>query len=321
MRIRGCCAGFLVATLLLLSIGCQHNKPRPAEITIGTFSRAIDYSPYYVARHFGWFEAAPELKGIKINYQEFNDRGAISSAIESGKLQAIFAAEPPIILTLAQGDNVRIVEVSCTLQQEVVVRTRLPIYTVSDLRNHTVAVLLGTSSHYGLLKILHSANLQPPHDVQIRYMGPDEAKAAFESGQIDGWAVWPPFVEQQEVSGWGRVITGGDAVINSVMAVPTALLQNNEDIVRGMVNVIQKSKEWIRGHPEEAQNIVASELGLDMQVVKTAWGKHDWGAHLTQAVLLDIQQKADFLAAENLTRNSTKVNVQQDLVDLRYTPK
>ena len=312
-------AWLLVIFCFTLS-GCQHSNPT-REITIGTFSRAIDYSPYYVAKHFGWFESAPELKGISIKYEEFNDRDAISSALERGQLQAIFAAEPPLILTLAQGNDIRIVEVSCTLQQEIVVRSTLPIHTVADLRNRSVAVLLGTSSHYGLLKILRTANLTPPHDVQVRFMGPDEAKVAFESGQIDGWAVWPPFVEQQEVSGRGRVITGGDAVINSVMAVPGGLLRDHEQIAHGMVNVIQKSKEWIRSHPEEAQNIVASELGIDMQVVRTAWGKHDWGAHLTEPILIDIQQKADFLADENLTRNDMRVNVKHDLTDLRYTPR
>jgi sulfonate transport system substrate-binding protein len=315
------CVGVLLVILFILNAGCKHANPKLTDVAIGTFSRAIDYSPYYVARHFGWFEGAPELKPTTIKYQEFNDRDAISSALESGKLQAIFAAEPPIILTLAQGNGLRIVEVSCTLQQEIVVRSSLPVYTVSDLRHRSVAVLLGTSSHYGLLKILRTANLAPPHDVEVRFMGPDEAKAAFESGRIDAWAVWPPFVEQQEVSGRGRVITGGDAVINSVMAVPTSLLSDNQQIASAMVRVVQKAKDWIRSHPEEAQNIVASELGIDMQVVKTAWGKHDWGAHLTEPVLTDIQNKADFLADEKLTRNSMRINVKGNLVDLRYTPK
>jgi sulfonate transport system substrate-binding protein len=320
MRNKNYIRGLLVILPLLIS-GCWRAKPSPTEITIGTFSRAIDYSPYYVAKHFGWFEGAPELKGITVSYREFNDRNAISSALELDKLQAIFAAEPPIILTRAQGNDVRIVEISCTLQQEIVVRTKLPVYTVANLRNHSVAVLLGTSSHYGLLKILRTANLTVPRDVQVRFMGPDEAKAAFESGQIDAWAVWPPFVEQQQVSGRGRVITGGDAVINSVMAVPTSLLKDNEQTVRGMVRVIQKSKDWIRSHPEEAQNIVAAELGIDLQVVKTAWGKHDWGAHLTEPVLEDIQEKANFLADQKLTRNNVKVDVARDLADLRYTPR
>jgi sulfonate transport system substrate-binding protein len=301
--------------------GCHDHSSSPSQITIGTFSHAIDYSPFYVAKHFGWFEAAPELHGIKINYKEFNDRAEISAAIQSGQLDAIFAAEPPIILTSAQGNDIRIVEDSCTLQQEIVVRSSLPIHSVVDLRHRTIAVLLGTSSHYGLFKILRAAHLDPDKDVQIRYMGPDEARAAFESGQIDAWAVWPPFVEQEEVSGAGRVLTGGDAVINSVMAIPEDVLIKDEPIARAMVTVIQQSKEWIRKHPDEAENVVASELRLNLSVIQAAWGKHDWSAHLTDPVLSDIQQKADFLAEQKLTRNNKDVQVRRDLVDLRYTLK
>ena len=35
-------------------------------------------------------------------------------------------------------------------------------------------------------------------DVEIVDMTPLDAKIAFETGKVDAWAVWPPFVEQQE---------------------------------------------------------------------------------------------------------------------------
>jgi sulfonate transport system substrate-binding protein len=311
----------LLTGMLLYLPGCHRRPAPPSEITIATFSHAIDYSPFYVAKHFGWFEGSPELKGIRVRYRELNDRAEISSAIEKHQLQAVFAAEPPVILTSAQGERLKITEISCTLQQEVVVRSRLPIYSVPDLRHHSIAVLLGTSSHYGLLKILRSAQLDPDRDVKLLYMSPDEARAAFESGRIDAWAVWPPFVEQEEVSGRGRVLTGGDAVINSVMAVPQYVLENNEPVARAMVQVIQRSKDWIRGHPEESENVVASELGLDMSVVQVAWGKHDWSAHLTPAIMKDIQQKANFLSDEHLTRNDARIDIKRELIDARYSPK
>jgi len=308
-------------TLSLLASSCN-GRPGLTKnaITIGTFSKAIDYSPFYVAKHFRWFENSPELKGITIGYAEFNDRPTISAAFDKGELDALFAAEPPVIICRAQNNDIRIVEASCTLQQEVVVRSDLPILSIADLRDKRIAVLQGTSSHYGLLKILKSAGLSPK-DVDIKFMGPDQAKVAFETKQIDAWAVWPPFVEQQQVSGKGRVLTGGDAVIQSIMAIPTSLLTNNEQIAKGLVSVIQQSKKWITEHPEEAQNIVANELGIDIQVVKTAWSKHRWDSHLTDDVVNDIQEKARFLATEQTTRLGKELDVRKELVDLRFTSR
>lgn len=312
----------VIATLIFnfASCGGRDSGQQKSSVTIGTFSKAIDYSPFYVAKHFKWFEDSPELKGMSVKYTEFTDRPSISAAFEKGDLDALFAAEPPVIITRAQNNDIRICDISCTLQQEVLVRNELPILSVADLRGKKIAVLQGTSSHYGLLKILRSVNLNPT-DVDIRFMGPDEAKVAFETKQIDGWAVWPPFVEQQQVNGRGKVLTGGDAVIQSIMAVPTPLLTKNEAIARGIDNAIQQSKKWITEHPEEAQSIVANELGIDIQVVKTAWGKHKWDARLSDDVIADIQEKANFLAQEHATRIDTPVNVRNDLIDLRFTKK
>lgn len=311
----------LTSILLLEFTGCNgKGSGNKTTLNIGTFSKAIDYSPFYVAKHFKWFEDSPNLKGITIQYTEFNDRPTISAAFDKGSLDALFAAEPPAIICRAQNNDIRIVEVSCTLQQEVVVRADLPILSIGDLRGKKIAVLPGTSSHYGLLKILKSTKLTPA-DVNIIFMGPDQAKVAFETKQIDGWAVWPPFVEQQQVNGKGRVLTGGDAVIQSIMAVPTPLISSNEVIARALVNTIQQAKKWITEHPEEAQGIVANELGIDIQVVKTAWGKHKWDACLTDDVISDIQEKASFLATEKTTRLDKELDVRNDLIDDRFSIK
>ena len=311
---------FAVMVVGILYFGGSCKAPsgqRPTSLTLGTFSKAIDYSPFYVARHFKWFEANPRLKGIAIKYTEFNDRPTISAAFDKGDLDALFAAEPPAIICRSQGNDIRIVEDSCTLQQEIVVRTALPIVSIGDLRGRRIGVLQGTSSHYGLLKILKTAHLGPS-DVDLRFMGPDEAKTAFETGRLDAWAVWPPFVEQQQVSGRGRVLTGGDAVIQSIMVVPASLISKQEAIARALVGVIRQSKKWINENPEEAQGIVANELRIDIQVVRTAWGKHKWDARLTDDVVADIQAKAAFLAAADATRGAA-LDVRKDLIDSRFS--
>ena len=174
----------VLIVILLLSSAC--NKPQetsappatpPAgpKLVIGSFSRAIDYSPLYVVRHFRWLESSPALKGVTVEYREFDSRPAISSAFDGGSLDVLFAAEAPIIICRAQGNDVRLIANSCTLQQEIVVRSDLPINSVPDLRGRSVAVLAGTSSHYGLLKILQQAGLSPT-SVTIENMTPPKRR-------------------------------------------------------------------------------------------------------------------------------------------------
>src|SRR5580765_5314781 len=89
-----------------------NGSSKPKEITIGTFSKALGNSPYYIAKHFRWFEDDPNLKDIVINYKEYNDRPSISDAFSRGDLQILFSGDAPAILNRAQGNDVRLIDVS-----------------------------------------------------------------------------------------------------------------------------------------------------------------------------------------------------------------
>jgi sulfonate transport system substrate-binding protein len=168
------------------------------------------------------------------------------------------------------------------------------------------------------LSILKANGLKP-EDVIIQDVPPPTAQAAFQSGGIDAWAVWPPFVEEQEIGGKGLVLKGGDAVIQSIMVEPTALITDQRAIAQALIAAIQRSKDWIQANPEEAQSIVSKELKIDPQIVKLAWPKHNWAATLTEPVIVDIEAKAKFLSEQkDLVRNNQIVNVRTDLVDTDF---
>jgi sulfonate transport system substrate-binding protein len=304
--------GLVAAGALFLALRGR-GEAGPHTIHLGTFSKALGNTPYHVAKHFHWFEQEPALKHHAFAYQEFNDRPAISDAFAAGSLQVLFSGDAPAILCRAQGSDFRIACVTSNAEQEILVRSGLPIKQVEDLRGHSLAVLQGTSSQYALLKILQAHHLSD-RDLQIRYMTPPEARTAFEAAQIDTWAVWAPFVEQQEVTGTGRVVRGSRALINSVMSVSTDLIDNHRPDVDALVSVINRAKKWIDAHPREAQEIAASELGLDIKVVQTAWPKFNWASTLDAEVLADLQEKDTFLAQQDKTRDSRRLDVRRELI-------
>jgi sulfonate transport system substrate-binding protein len=320
----------LVFAILILAMAgaalyvwsCRHTNnnggSRPKVITIGTFSKALGNAPYYIARNFRWFEEDPSLKDVTINYKEYNDRPSISDAFSNGDLQVLFSGDAPAILNRAQGNDVRLTDISGNAAQEILVRSELPIHTIGDLRGKRLAVQQGTTSQYALLRIL-KANGLGETEVQLQYMTAPEAKAAFESGSLDAWAVWAPFVEQEEVSGKGRVLPKSEVLIHSVMSISSGFLAQYEPGARAAVAAIERAKQWMLVNPDQAQRIAAEQLGLDPKVVSTAWPKFDWSAHLNDAVIADLQDKADFLAANDKTRNSKTIDVKKDFVDLRLT--
>lgn len=310
--------GNIVTVILAMaSWGCTSTETMSGPIVVGTFSRAIDYSPYYVAQHFGWFEEALAATGDSVSYVEFGSRAEISAALDNGSLHVVFAAAPPIIITRAQGNAISIFEISCTLQQEIVVRTELNLSSPADLGGYRVAVLAGTSSHYGLLRTLGNFGLDDG-SVDIVFLAPVEARAAFEGGDIDGWAVWPPFVEQQQHSGAGRVLRGGDAVIQSVAGGSDDFLAANPAAAEAIAGTIRRAKSWMLENPDAAQVIVARRLNLDPAVVELAWGKHDWAARLNDNLAADIAAKVEFLREHDQIRRTAPADLAAAVINLEF---
>jgi sulfonate transport system substrate-binding protein len=289
--------------------------PRTEQITLATFSKALANAPYHVARRRRMFEQDPRLANIRISYAEFNDRPAIATAFSSGNLDLLFSAEIPSILIRAQGEDVRIVAASTYAFQEIVVPTQSNIRAVNDLRGRRVAVLAGTSSHYALLRILAAANLTP-QDVNLVFMPAAEGQAAFERGDLDGWAVWAPFVEIQEVAGRGRTLQGSEAVINSVGTMSNRLIRTDPTVAAALVDIIARAKAWIIAHPDEAQRIMAEDLGFDLEVVRGAWPKFHWDATVDERMIADFEAKARFLAEQRLSRDNIAVNIRRDMLAL-----
>ncbi|MAG02152.1 hypothetical protein CMI42_02345 [Candidatus Pacearchaeota archaeon] len=282
------------------------------EINIGTFFSAIDYAPYYIAKNQGWFEEVANKHRTTIKYTEFQTLPAVNEAIATGNADIIFEAEPPAIIGNAAGVDVEIKGIGVSLTQEILVHKDSEINKVSDLKNKKIAVLAGTSSHYGVLKILEDNGLLA-EDIEIIDMIPPDANVAFELKQVDAWAVWPPWVEQQTVLGDGITLKGGDAFIQSIIAVRGDFSKENSEVTDELIEVVERAKRWIIENEEESQLIIADELGLSIEVVKEAWPKHDFQATIGEREMLDIQAKADFLYDTGSIKN--QINVE-DLVSI-----
>jgi len=145
-------------------------------------------------------------------------------------------------------------------------------------------------------------------------MNPQDGEAAFVSGQIDAWAIWPPFVEQQEYDNTGRVLGGSDVFIQSIVVMRAGFMSEDPELAQAFVAALNDSQEWILANTEEAQQIVADELGIELDVVVLAWSKHNFNPTIGPEEVQDIQDKADFLFDMGLV--DTHVDVATDLIDL-----
>jgi sulfonate transport system substrate-binding protein len=306
-------ACLMLAALTLTSCKTAKESPTTQQTTtvrFGTMGDAVDYGPYMVARAKGWFEEAFRPYGItKVDYTTFQSLPALNESLATSRIDVVFEAEPPAIIGKTVAGDLRIIGISCSLNQEILVRSAARISQVAQLKGKKVSVPAGTSSHYNVLAILSAAGVSDA-DVQIIDMSPPDAKNAFETGQVDGWAIWPPWVEEEVISGKGKVLAGTKARIHSIMSVRGSFQDQNRELVRAAFDVLERSKAWLREHPDEAREIIASTLKLDKKVIDLAWPKHDWTVELNKEITDDIQAKADFLYKRGLIKTSINVSTQ-----------
>lgn len=278
----------------------------PKVVRIGSFSTAVDYGPLFVAKAKGYFDEELSKVNAKAEFTEFQTLPSITEAFASDQIEFVFQAEPPAIIARSGGNDVRIVGISCSLRQEVIVPSNSAITAIPELRGRKIAVLAGTSSHYGLLKIAQAAGLSTG-DISVIDMVPPDAKAAFSRGEVDAWAVWPPWVEQELLAGTGRVIPASEALIHSVVVARGSFIDQNGAEARAVLQAVGRARSWMLENPGEAKSVLAEQLKLPLEVVNLAWPKHDWSATLSAGVIGDIQAKADFLVDQKKIRNRVDV--------------
>lgn len=144
------------------------------------------------------------------------------------------------------------------------------IASVQDLKGKSVAVARGSSAHGHLVLQLEKAGVDVS-DVDINFLQPADSKSAFESGQVDAWAVWDPYTAIAEVGGAVPLITA-EGVSNGYgfgVASDEALADTpRAEAIDDLLERIERAYQWTKDNPEEWEKIFAQETGTDAEAAK-----------------------------------------------------
>ena len=130
-------------------------------LKIGSFFVAIDYAPYLIAKSKGLFEKIDG--GTSAKYTMFQSLPPMDKdSFATNQIDAVFEAEPPALIGSAAGIDVKIVGISCSLIQEILV----PVKSKEAIRVRRSQGFQNRRSgrhswHYGVLKLLKEAGVTP----------------------------------------------------------------------------------------------------------------------------------------------------------------
>ena len=130
-------------------------------------------------------------------------------------ISATPARAPPIFAQAAGAPLVYVgYEPAAPQGEAILVPKNSPLKTVADLKGKTVALNKGSNVHYLLVKALEKAGV-PYSDIKTAYLTPADARAAFERGSVDAWAIWDPFQAAAEKTIEARQLADGTGIVSN----------------------------------------------------------------------------------------------------------
>ncbi len=255
------------------------------------------YGTLIILRERRELERALQPLGWSVSWHEFTGGPQLLEALSARALDFGTTGEAPPIFAQAAGSPLLYVghEPPSPAGEAILVARDSPIRTLADLRGRTVALNKGSNVHYLLVRALASAGLKPS-DISTAYLAPSDARAAFERGAVDAWAIWDPFLSAaQEATGARTLADGTGLAPNRQFFLATRDFAGTQpDILRLLNAQVDATDRWAEQNQAEAARLLAASMSLPQPVVARAVGRLGYGvAPLSPEVAADQQRIAD----------------------------
>ena len=248
----------------------------------------------------------------KVSWIEFPAGPQLLEALAVGALEfGLTGDSPPVFAQSAGKDLVYVgAEPPKPDSSAILVLRNSPIKTLADLKGRKVALQKGSSAHYLLVRAIEKAKLAWT-DIQPIYLVPADARAAFERGNVDAWAIWDPFFAATELAIQPRVLTTGRGLSsnNSFYLASRDFATQHSATVEALFEELSRADQLVQERRAEAIKLIAPFSGLDAGVVSLFLQRRPRSpvAPLGSVTIADQQRVADAFAQLGLIPKSVQV--------------
>ncbi|WP_323121165.1 sulfonate ABC transporter substrate-binding protein [Burkholderia alba] len=209
--------------------------------------------------------------GYSVKWFEFPAGPQLLEALNANSIDFGYTGAPPPVF--AQAGGVRFVYVGAEPpaphNEAVLVKADSPIKDVAGLKGRKVALQKGSSANYLLLKALQKAGVRY-EDIRPVYLPPADARAAFESGDVDAWVVWDPYYAAAQDTLKVRTLSDYTGLAGSYNFYEATrdFAQNHPEIVGAVLQQARATGLWVNAHPAETAALLAPKVGLSPALVE-----------------------------------------------------
>lgn len=262
----------------------------------------------------GAVEQAFAPAGTTVKWVEFPAGPQILEALNAGSIDFGTTGAPPPVFAQAAGIDVVYVgaEPPPVASEAIIVKPDSPIRTVAQLKGKRIAFAKGSGSHLLLVAALNRAGLTI-RDVQPIFLGPSEARAAFDGGNVDAWVVWDPYLAAAQKAYDARVVADYTGLLqaNGFYLASRAFVKRSPQAVQTLLEQIALAGKWANTHRKEMVAMMAPQVGVAPDVIATWLGRQTAGVVPVDAAIVANQQKvADLFYREKLIPRPVTIATQ-----------
>ena len=201
--------------------------------------------------------------GTTFSWVEFPAGPQMLEALNVGSIDLGSTGDiPPIFAQAAGADLVYVgVEPAKPKAEVILVPENSAIKNVAELKGHKVAFQKGSSSHNLLLRALQEAGLKFT-DIQPVYLTPADARAAFQQGNVDAWAIWDPYYSAALLQGGVRVLKDGTTLkqTGSFYLAARPYAEKNGAFIQGVLDTFTQADALTQSQRQESITLLAKSM-------------------------------------------------------------
>jgi sulfonate transport system substrate-binding protein len=264
-----------------------------------------------VLKERGTLEPLLKASNVSVEWSEFPSGPPMMEALHAGKIDFGVAGEAPPVF--AQASDAPIVYVGSDppspRAEAILVRKASPIQSLADLKGKKIALNRGSNVHYFLAKALEAAAI-PYDQVTLEFLPPADARAAFESGAVDAWVIWDPFLSSALRSTDSRILRDATGLAENVpyYLATREFAVRHGDVVKALEGAIRDVDAYVGANPHDVAALLAPKIGMQAEAIEDSLARNTFAiGAISPEIVANQQHVADAFFALGLLPHAVTI--------------
>jgi sulfonate transport system substrate-binding protein len=284
----------LIVSFLLMPVARAQSAREKVELRIG-YQKAA--SLFVLQKAQGTLEKRLAPLNASVKWVEFPAGPQLLEGLNLGSVDVGYVGEAPPIFAQAAGARFAYIgyDPAAPEAEAILVPKDSPIKAVAELKGKKVVLNKGSNVHYLLVRLLEKNGLKLS-DVLPVYLPPADARAAFESKNVDAWVIWDPFSAAAEKAIGARVLADGKGVVNNYQyyLAERSFVAKNPRVIQALFDDSVEQGAWLKANLKKAAELIAPLQGLPVEVVELSLKRYEFNVRpVPDSVIADQQKLAD----------------------------